>query len=428
MHKVLKKMKAMIQYGDYYRQAPQVLSQLLNDYMKQGKTVVLWGAGLKGNCFLSILDPKAMYIQYVVDKNEKLHQTKTKTGHLIVSDNIFKTKKIDAVLVMNEIFYVDIFMYLQKINFEGSILDVDNIVKNKPATVSEVLTKNCNMQPEAEKLFGYTLRDIQMKALEILEEVDRVCSENNIPYVLEAGTALGVQRYKGFIPCDDDIDIAMLRVDYERFLKISPKYLKKGFFLQTVNLKSDYPYPYAQVVMDKTCFVRNNFAQMHMHHGIHIDIAPLDYVSQNKGERKQQFELVRKWTQRLRKRSIREVYESKNIIRKLIVNYEFYAWRLVPKSFLLGRLKHAFICYNIAESDIIGDLCTHYKKDISFRKEWIFPPSSAKFEGKQFPIPRCLHEYLNVIYDDYKELSPRENGTTKYNLAEVSLEHNYKEN
>ena len=68
-----------------------------------------------------------------------------------------------------------------------------------------------------------TLREVQMAELDILLQFDRYCKENNLRYVLYYGTLLGAVRHQGFIPWDDDIDIAMPRPDYERFLELVPK-------------------------------------------------------------------------------------------------------------------------------------------------------------------------------------------------------------
>lgn len=413
----LKNIKATLQYGDYYKRDWQNLSNILKQYKQEGKVLAIWGAGLKGISFLDILDSSAESITYVVDVAEKLQGTKINTGHTIVSPQIFDREKIDVVFVINEAFYIDTFLYLQKKGFSGTVLDTDRIIKNSQ--------QNANQESEESKLFGYTMEEIQQQVLTILEEVDRVCRECKISYVLEAGSALGARRYGGFIPCDDDIDIAMLREDYERFLKIAPKRLRTGYLLQTSKNSSDYPYPYAQVVKDNTCFVRTQFAELSMHHGIHIDLAPLDYVPEDTTIRTKQIKDARAWTARLRKKKIPELYKSNNLLKKIIVNYEYYLWKFVPKWFIINRVNEAFLRYYQVKSDRIGDLCTHYKKDISFPKEWIFPPESAEFMGKQYPVPRCMNEYLSVVYDDYQTLSPRENGITKYNLTEVSLEHNY---
>ena len=70
-----------------------------------------------------------------------------------------------------------------------------------------------------------TVRDVQDSLLDILIDVDKICRENNIKYILEGGTALGAIRHKGFIPWDDDLDIAMMRDEYNKFIKVLEKKL-----------------------------------------------------------------------------------------------------------------------------------------------------------------------------------------------------------
>lgn len=77
-----------------------------------------------------------------------------------------------------------------------------------------------------------TVRELQLQILEIMDEIDRVCRKNNIPYALHAGSALGAVNYAGFIPWDDDIDVIVDKKDYKRFIKALDKDLKKDFVYQ----------------------------------------------------------------------------------------------------------------------------------------------------------------------------------------------------
>ena len=77
-----------------------------------------------------------------------------------------------------------------------------------------------------------TVRDLQLEVLEIMAEVHRVCEKNNIRYALIAGSALGCVNYKGFIPWDDDIDICVMREDWEKFIDALNKDLDSKFYFQ----------------------------------------------------------------------------------------------------------------------------------------------------------------------------------------------------
>lgn len=93
----------------------------------------------------------------------------------------------------------------------------------------------------------HKMTKLQKIELEILKKIDEVCKKHNIKYWIDSGTLLGAVRHKGFIPWDDDIDIAMLREDYEKFLKVAQKDFGNEYFLQTKNTDKKYPLFYAKV-------------------------------------------------------------------------------------------------------------------------------------------------------------------------------------
>lgn len=77
-----------------------------------------------------------------------------------------------------------------------------------------------------------TVRDLQLEVLSIMDEIDRVCRKNNIQYGLIAGSALGMVNYKGFIPWDDDIDMCVLRSDWDKFIEALNNDLSDEFYFQ----------------------------------------------------------------------------------------------------------------------------------------------------------------------------------------------------
>lgn len=123
------------------------------------------------------------------------------------------------------------------------------------------------------------IKQVQAIELEILLEVDRICRKHRISYFLDSGTALGAVRHKGFIPWDDDIDIGMLRDDYERFLSVAQEEMGQDYFLQTYRTDGT-PIMFAKVRKTGTTFVEFRLRKFPINHGLFIDIFPYDYLPQ----------------------------------------------------------------------------------------------------------------------------------------------------
>lgn len=121
------------------------------------------------------------------------------------------------------------------------------------------------------------LRKLQMVELEILNEFVRLCEKHDLRYYLVGGTLLGAVRHQGFIPWDDDIDVAMPREDYDSFAKIAPQELNSQYFYQSPDTDPHYFLTYAKVRKNGTEVYEERFENSRFHKGIFIDIFPLDF-------------------------------------------------------------------------------------------------------------------------------------------------------
>lgn len=132
------------------------------------------------------------------------------------------------------------------------------------------------------KLDEKTLRQIQLIQLEMLVEVDRICKKCGIRYNIIAGTLLGAVRHGGYIPWDDDADVAMLRSEYEKFRKACKTELDKfRFVFQDHRNTPGYRWGYGKLRRKDTLFLREHQEHMPYMQGIFIDIFPLDGVPDN---------------------------------------------------------------------------------------------------------------------------------------------------
>ena len=242
------------------------------------------------------------------------------------------------------------------------------------------------------------LRRLQLKCLEILVVVDKICRENDILYSLNGGSVVGAHLYKGFLPWDDDIDLMMTRENYNKFIRIAPSCLPEGYSMfcyQLTDYASKLRLGFGKVMDDNTTFVENNGDIT----GMFIDVAVFDKVPEN---------FLRHIDLFLYKRaqmiSTGKLPGSgiKKRVRDFLLDTVFSDYGRYMKFFqwvmeLLGHTSH----YTYRE------LCGPYY----FASMIAYPPSiyenyaEIEFEGHQFMIVRDYVKYLQIRYNrtDFRE-------------------------
>ena len=257
------------------------------------------------------------------------------------------------------------------------------------------------------------LKEIQGYQLKILLEVKKICEKNNIKYFLSAGTLLGAVRHKGFIPWDDDLDIGMLRSEYDKFLNIAEKELSSEYFLQTLN----------KVRLNNTIYREYLSRNCKINSGIYIDIFPYDNVPDSKLLRtKQKIETYILKRLLLMAKGYEMTWENSNKIKKYVCKIARAFLKLIDINKLKSALLKSMKKYSSSKSKYIINIggAYGYKKQMVERL-WMKDTIDGIFEGYTFPIPVGYDYYLKHLYGDYLKLPPEDKRYNRHNIMEISL-------
>lgn len=126
------------------------------------------------------------------------------------------------------------------------------------------------------------MNELQTIQFDMLKTFWDICGKLELHPYLICGSVIGAVKYQGFIPWDDDVDVALIRPEYERFLREAPSLLPKDLFLQNARTDPAFPQLYSKIRKNGTSFVEERAAHLPIHHGIYIDLFPLDGMPENR--------------------------------------------------------------------------------------------------------------------------------------------------
>lgn len=248
------------------------------------------------------------------------------------------------------------------------------------------------------------LTSIQSLLRQMLVEVDRICKKHGIRYFLGGGSLLGAIRCQGFIPWDDDLDIMMLREDYDRFLAVAPNELPEQLFLQTPNNESGDHYLISKIRLNGTVFSSEFLRRFpKLHNGIFLDVIAQDYTSNSRLGQKLHIKLAqlarglvyKKWSG-----------ESATVRGKGYAVFDLIKW-LFPIS-ALERFQHWALTLFSKKADrryLYDSMGINIAKG-AYPAEWLSDTVEVDFEGQKFPAPVEYDRYLSYLYGDYMQPIP----------------------
>ena len=268
---------------------------------------------------------------------------------------------------------------------------------------------------------------LRIRQIEMLKIFVDICKKNKLQYFIVEGTALGAVRHHGYIPWDDDIDVALPRNDYEQFVSVAKKELNYPYFLQDYSTDKDYRLDYAKIRNSDTTYIEYTAQNLLMNHGIYIDVFPIDgypdniislfFLNMHKKVAK-----CYTWkdflTNTSEKKSVKK--RVKEFITKVIYFKKptCYAIKNLEKHY--KRFKYEDYNNVVCHGGAWGkrEICpkAHYGKGVN-----------VEFEGLFLTAPELLDEYLKHKYDDYMEWPPIEEQKPHHYCVAFSADRSYKE-
>jgi lipopolysaccharide cholinephosphotransferase len=269
---------------------------------------------------------------------------------------------------------------------------------------------------------------IQEDGLDSLEEVKRVCAELNIPFFLVGGTMLGAIRHHGYIPWDDDIDIGMLRADYDRFVKEAPAVLNRKYFVQLPATDPHIHFVYARLRHKGVDYITRYNEDKQFDRGFWIDIFPFDVTPKNRSLAGVHNKLARLFARASMGLKRRKEYAAIDLADPTPVAPEDQRYlkvygavsRLFPVRLcdfgyrFVCKLPSVFLRRNRRYASFIPSYTTIEPGEVK-PIEWV------DFEGHQMPLLAGARNFLERQYGDYLALPPVHQRQTDHGLLRVEL-------
>ena len=263
------------------------------------------------------------------------------------------------------------------------------------------------------------LRKVQLLELKVLKEIKRICTKHDIKYFLTGGTLIGAVRHKGFIPWDDDIDIAMMRPDYDRFLEIAPKELGPEFELLCIQHDGRIGTFFSKVVLKNTVYRNIQQPAELKKFGFLVDVLPYDNIYDSRLLAKLYFSWLNFCVVLY---SMKNGYHNGTTkLKKFVAKAMKICFFWIPKEWLRNIIINYPYKLNLKKTNTKAYLSGRYGIPKEMRSAYLFGEyTELPFEDDSFMVLKEYHAFLTELFGDYMKLPPVEQRVT-HQVAELDF-------
>ena len=258
--------------------------------------------------------------------------------------------------------------------------------------------------------------ELKQRQIEILDAVASFCEENEISYWIDCGTLLGAIRHKGYIPWDDDIDIGMLRPDFERFAKLFNQ-SNERFCFSSIDYDENFLYSHGKVMDRETVLYEPDRNGIKL--AINVDIFVYDNTPDSDADMKKQYD-KRDQYRKLHNLRVFKTKPNGNLIRRVAVRFTRLLVKPFPKNYFMKKMSANAKRYVDLPTKRVGNFTsfTRMHCDRSAFDSFTY----AEFEGKSYRIPVGYDAWLKAFYGDYMKLPPEEKRVSHHMFEAYLLE------
>lgn len=252
--------------------------------------------------------------------------------------------------------------------------------------------------------------------VEIAIVIRDICEKSNLNYFLMYGTLLGAIRHDGFIPWDDDLDLGMMRKDFNRFIEIFQNTEIDGYSLQSMKTDKHYRFHFIKIMKDNTLFLEGDHINREKMNGIFVDIFPFDNVPNSK---------VLQFLHKNLGYSLKRLVEFKHsvidlekggFLKRFSKKTTNIIVKMIPRPVLYYSSEMVFQFFK-KETDYVSDFGDSYLFEAKPFREF----TKHKFENEMFVVPKDYVAVLEALYGDYLKLPEKENQVATHNIIEFAV-------